>query len=79
MRDIRVLISSFLILVSFFIGYFIASLQHGKKYEDEVERNKYIEITSSKTKVSFTTKEKNTIFMVNGKRAESQEIYYEKN
>lgn len=79
MRDMRALICGFLVLISFFIGYFLATLQHGKKYEDEIARIKYIEIKSSKTKISFGTREKNTVFLLDGKPIESQEIIYEKN
>jgi Ca2+/Na+ antiporter len=78
MRDIRLLISSVLILLSFFLGYIFASVEQSKKYEKEIERIKYIEIKTSKTKVSFKTEEENTIFIIDGKPSESQEILYEK-
>ena len=64
MKDIKILISSILILISFFLGYYFAENKNTYKIVKKEEKKNYVNLDILKTKVKIT-KNENTIITIN--------------
>jgi hypothetical protein len=60
MKDIKIIISSILIIISFFIWYYFAETKNKNK---EISKN-YVNLEILKTKIKIS-KDKNTIITIN--------------
>ncbi len=73
MKDIKILISSLLIVCNFFVWFLYAK----EKYKCEnKERIDYVNLEIKKTKINITKSNPNTIIMVNWKENQSSSINY---
>lgn len=62
MKDLKILISTILIICSFFIWYFFAKEKYNK---DVIVPKSYVNINILKTKINITKNSDNIVIMVN--------------
>ena len=66
MKDIKILISSILILISFFLGYSLSENKNNYKQKENQENKNYVNLDILKTKIKIT-KDSNTLITINWK------------
>ena len=71
MKDIKIFISTILILISFFLSYFFN--ENKNNYKNNINKTNYVNLEILKTKIKIT-KDENTIITVNWKIEENLEI-----
>jgi len=74
MKDIKILISSLLIIVSFFVWY-LYSEEKNKKI-NESESLQYVNIEIKKTKIKIDNQNKNVIILINWEEINENEIKF---
>lgn len=66
MKDIKILVSSILIILSFFIWYFYSEQRFKSNYSiGNTDEKSYVNVNINKTKVSIDNQNKNIIILVN--------------
>ncbi len=76
-KDIKIVISSILILFSFFIWYFFSESKKENTIQNSENKKNYVNLEILKTKIKIT-KDENTIITVNWKKEENSEIFFKK-
>ncbi|PID86415.1 hypothetical protein CSB08_00325 [Candidatus Gracilibacteria bacterium] len=78
MKDIKVLVSSILIILSFFVGYFYSEQRYKiKNIDNNKKENKYVNINVKKSKINIDNQNENIIIFVNGEEVkENTEIKF---
>ena len=64
MKDVKILISSILILISFFLGYLFSENKYNYKNLEKSKNKNYVNLDILKTKIKIT-KDENTIITIN--------------
>lgn len=72
MKDIKIVVSSILILLSFFLGYFFSKNKDKAIKIENYNTKNYVNLEILKTKIKIS-KNKNTIITINWKIEESSE------
>ncbi len=66
MKDIKVLVSSILIILSFFVWYFYSEQRYKiKNIDNNKKENKYVNINVKKSKINIDNQNENIIIFVN--------------
>ena len=73
MKDIKIFISSILILISFFLGYILSENKNNYEKSEESKKKNYVNLDILKTKIKIT-KDENTTITINGKIIEDDII-----
>ncbi|MDD3645773.1 MAG: hypothetical protein PHH06_00030 [Candidatus Gracilibacteria bacterium] len=73
MKDLKLIISSILILSSFFVGYTLGNEKNIKKLNELSEKVYYVNIEMSKTKIDIS-KPNNVIIKINGEETNTGSI-----
>ena len=73
MKDIKIFISSILILISFFLGYLLSENKNNYEKLEESKKKNYVNLDILKTKIKIT-KDENTTITINGKIIEDDII-----
>lgn len=76
MKDLKIVLSSFLIILSFFIWYIYSSL----KYQDELSKIRdekyYINLSIKDNKIDFLNENKNVFILVNWEEIDSASLEF---
>ena len=76
MKDIKILISSILILISFFLGYYFSETKKNLEIEKLKNKQNYVNLEILKTKIKIS-KDKNTKLTINWEIYEEETINLE--
>ena len=77
MNDIKLLISSLLIICSFFLGYGFAVTQESLHSEKEEQKNTYVNVESKWKKIVIDSDNPDVILLLNGQETSSWSIVIE--
>lgn len=74
MKDIKILISSFLIIISFFVWYMYSE----EKYNNTDNKNilQYVNIDINKSKIKINNQNENVIILINWQESKESEIKF---
>ena len=78
MKDVKLLISSSLIILSFFAGYAFSERKIISENKKITETKQYVNIETLKTKIKVHNSDPNIIILVNGEEKNSSEIELKK-
>ncbi len=67
MKDLKLIISSVLIILSFFIWYLFCKKEYEFKFKKIKNQKKYINIDTKKNNINIINKNENIIILINGK------------
>jgi len=73
MKDIKILVSSLLILISFFVWYYFSENKNKLKENTKLEKQNYVNLEILKTKIKIT-KDKETKVTINWELTEDNII-----
>ena len=77
MKDVKILISSLLIICSFFLWYIFAQTEQSQNIDDNKRDKTYINVESKGKKIQIDTENPDVILLLNGQETSSGSIVIE--